>query len=100
MTKGPAWETDKGTFLRVVVSPASRGTDFVSEINTLAVHINLKSPAKKGKANTELVKKLAKKLGVSTTDIALVAGHRSREKTLLITRFSPEQILSRLSSIV
>ena len=65
-----------------------------------AVHVNLKGPAREGKANTELVKRLAKHLGLSTADIALVAGHKSRDKTLVVSSMKPEEVLARLSNVV
>jgi hypothetical protein len=100
MTHGPAWESEKGTFLRVIVRPGSNQNVLVSEIDDRAVHINLKSSPRKGKANAELVKRLAKTLSVSTADIVLVAGHKSREKTLLIADVSETEVLSELGTVV
>lgn len=100
MSTGPAWKTDKGTLIRVLVRPGSRDPDFVSEISEDTIHINLKGPARDGKANTELVKRLAKTLNLSTSSLFLVAGHKSREKTLLIVEMEPAEVLERLAGIV
>jgi uncharacterized protein (TIGR00251 family) len=100
MTSGAAWATDRGTFLRVVVRPNSKDEKLISEISDEAVHVNLKGPAREGKANTELVKRLAKHLGMSTADIVLAAGHKSREKTLVLKGVDPEEVLSKLSDVV
>ena len=84
MTHGPVWDNEKGVFIRVVVRPRSKEREFVAEVTSEFVHVNLSSPAREGKANTELIKRMAKTLGVSTGDITLVSGHKSREKTLFI----------------
>ncbi|MHA2358875.1 MAG: DUF167 domain-containing protein [Candidatus Thorarchaeota archaeon] len=93
------WESESGTFLRVIVRPNSREKNFVAEISPEAILVNLKSPAREGKANSELVKRLAKVLTISTGNIRLVAGHKSKEKTLLVESLSPEDIELRLSNV-
>ena len=85
MHKAAIWETEDGVFLRVLVRPKSTLKQLISDVNSDAVVVNLKSPAREGKANTELIKRMSKALGISTGNIRLVAGHKSREKTLLIT---------------
>jgi len=71
MHKDALWETEEGTHLRVLVKPKSTSREFVAG-------------AREGKANTELLKRLSKVLGISTGDIRLISGHKSREKTLVI----------------
>ena len=89
--------SEKGTFLRVIVKPNSKEKKLVGDINSESIQINLTGPAREGKANTELVKKLSKLLKVSTSSIKLVAGHKSREKTLLIEGLNAEEVEERLS---
>jgi uncharacterized protein (TIGR00251 family) len=84
MSSGAFWATEKGVFIRFVVRPKSKEKEFIREITPEYIHVNLSSPAREGKANTELVKKLAKILKVSTSQVALVSGHKSREKTIFI----------------
>jgi uncharacterized protein YggU (UPF0235/DUF167 family) len=43
----------------------------------------------KGKANAELIKKLAKHFDVSTANIKIVAGHKSKDKIVEITPNKP-----------
>jgi uncharacterized protein (TIGR00251 family) len=93
------WESERGTFLRVIVRPNSRDKNFVAEISPEVILVNLKSPAREGKANSELVKRLARVLTISAGNIRLVAGHKSKEKTLLVERLSPEDIEQRLSNV-
>ncbi|TET11832.1 MAG: hypothetical protein E3J86_01840 [Candidatus Thorarchaeota archaeon] len=93
------WETERGTILKVIVRPKSRERDFVVEISPEVIIINLKSPAREGKANSELVKRMAKVLAISTGSIKLIAGHKSKEKTLLIEGLSPQEIVQCLSNV-
>ena len=94
------WENERGTFIKVIVRPNSRSKEFVSEMTPEAVHLNLTGPAREGKANTELVKRMAKTLGVATGSITMIAGHRSREKMLLVTNMTREVVIQKLSEAI
>ncbi|MHA1905910.1 MAG: DUF167 domain-containing protein [Candidatus Thorarchaeota archaeon] len=85
MAENLLWESERGTFLRVLVRPNSGNRDFIESFSDTELVINLKGPAREGKANTELVKKMAKVLGTSTGNLSIASGHKSREKTLLIS---------------
>ncbi|RDE13118.1 MAG: hypothetical protein C4K48_09130 [Candidatus Thorarchaeota archaeon] len=100
MSEKSIWENERGTFIKVIVRPNSRSKEFVSEMTPEAVHLNLTGPAREGKANTELVKRMAKTLGVTTGTITMVAGHRSREKTLLVTDITREVVIQKLSEAI
>jgi len=71
----------------------------IAEVTPEAIHINLKGPAREGKANSELLKKLSKMLKISSTDIRLVAGHKSKEKTILIVGLDTEELTNRLLNL-
>lgn len=51
-----------------------------------------------GEANTELVKYMSKVLGLRKSDVRLDKGSRSRNKTLVVTGISREDILKILHS--
>jgi uncharacterized protein (TIGR00251 family) len=93
------WETARGTLLRVIVRPNSKEKNFVAHITPEAILVNLRSPAREGKANAELVKKLSKMLKISTSEISLVAGHKVREKTMLIVGMSAEELTNKLMNV-
>jgi uncharacterized protein (TIGR00251 family) len=93
------WESEKGTFLRVIVHPNSKEKNFVSEVTPEAIIINLKGPAREGRANSELLKRLSKILKLSTGHISIVAGHKSREKTVLIVTIDAADLKNRLSLV-
>jgi len=83
---------EKGTFLRVIVKPNSREKVLIAEMTEESILVNLTGPAREGKANTELVKRLAKKLGISTSAITIVSGHKSREKVLVIEGMNAQEV--------
>ncbi len=57
----------------------------------------LKSPPERGLANTELLKMLAKGLGVTQQEVSLLSGHTSRNKKIKIERsLNFEQVLALL----
>ncbi len=97
MDSKPIWMSEKGTFLRVIVKPNSKEKQLIAERTPDSILINLTGPAREGKANTELVKKLSKILKISSITIRIVAGHKSREKILLIDGLSTEEVEQRLS---
>ncbi|MHA2057284.1 MAG: DUF167 family protein [Candidatus Thorarchaeota archaeon] len=93
------WETARGTLVRVIVRPNSKESKFIAEVTQEVVVINLKGPAREGKANSELLKKLSKMLKISTAEISLVAGHKSREKTVLILGINAEELRNKLLNV-
>jgi uncharacterized protein (TIGR00251 family) len=99
MSKAVIWETGDGVFLRVLVRPKSALKQLISDANQDMVIVNLKSPAREGKANSELIKRLSKALGISTGDIRITAGHKSKEKILLITGLELKAVTGKIAEI-
>ena len=99
MAEAPVWETDSGIYVRVVVKLRSNERELVSEITDRAIVINLKSPAREGKANAELLKRVSKLLHISTGDVMIVAGHKSREKTIQVGGVNHKQILRAFQAV-
>ena len=54
------------------------------EVNGNEITIGVKSKPVDGKANKEIIKKLAKHFGVSSANIAIRSGHKSRDKIVEI----------------
>ena len=54
------------------------------EIKENQINIGIKSKPIRGEANKEIIKRLAKHFGVSTTLIQIKSGHKSREKIVEI----------------
>jgi uncharacterized protein (TIGR00251 family) len=99
MPKDAVWETDDGVFLRVFVKPKSTLKKLISDYNEDMVVVNLKSPAREGKANAELLKCMSKALGLSTGNVRLVAGLKSREKILLISGMELKAVVRKIAEI-
>lgn len=98
MSKSVVSESKEGCLLRVRVRPNSGKKGFIEEITEEYMLINLRSPAREGKANTELLKRLARHLDVSTTDLALVAGTKVREKVILVRNITSKRVLAKLKT--
>jgi len=54
------------------------------EIQENQINIGIKSKPVNGEANKEIIKKLAKHFGVSTSLVHIKSGHKSRQKTVEI----------------
>ncbi len=96
MEESPIVEREGHILVTVLVRPNSRSGQFIEEITDTCISVNLRSPAREGKANKELIKRLSKFLGVSNSSVTIVAGHKNREKTLAITGVNKEEALRRL----
>ncbi|NOR38288.1 MAG: YggU family protein [Candidatus Thorarchaeota archaeon] len=99
MSKRVVESTADGVLLRVAVKPRSRARTFIANIGVESVNLNLKAPAREGKANAELLKRVAKLLKLSTADVILVSGSKSRDKTLLIRGVTADRVLSVLQAV-
>jgi uncharacterized protein len=69
--------------LRVRVVPNAKRSEIVG-LHGEAIKIKIQAPAQEGKANAALLEFLAEKLSVPTRQVTLVAGEKSRDKTLAI----------------
>ena len=96
MKEGAIWDSEKGTFLRVLVRPKSKEQNLIAHFSDTDIIVNLRSPAREGKANTELVKRFSKLLHISTSSISLASGQKSREKTLLFHDMSADIIIQKI----
>ncbi|KAL1920563.1 uncharacterized protein VTP21DRAFT_940 [Calcarisporiella thermophila] len=90
--------TKEGVNIRLQVKPNARASQVV-EIGDL-VSIQIAAPPRDGEANKEVLVFLAEVLGARKTDISLIAGHKSREKTVRIggSQLTEEQIRSKLKA--
>ncbi len=93
------WENEKGTFIVIIVRPNSKEKGLVHDISEHEIVLNLIGPAREGRANTELIKRLSKALNISSSDIMIVAGHKIRKKTLLLQKVTAEEVISHLQKL-
>ncbi|MFX1602054.1 MAG: DUF167 domain-containing protein [Promethearchaeota archaeon] len=99
MPRDPVWENEEGAFLRVTARPRSKSREFVVGLDDESLVVNLASPAREGKANAELLKRLSKLLGISGRRVSLVSGHKSKEKTVFIEGLAAEQVAKTLHEV-
>jgi uncharacterized protein (TIGR00251 family) len=83
------------TLFRLRVVPNARRSE-VTGVYGEAIKIKVQAPAVEGKANEALRSFLAERLQVAAGCVELVAGEKSRDKTVAITGLSTEQIRERL----
>jgi uncharacterized protein (TIGR00251 family) len=55
--------------------------DFI-ELRDDHIEIGIRAKPVKGEANLEIVKKIAKHLGISKSNVRIIAGEKSREKVI------------------
>lgn len=68
--------------------PRSRSTEFVERMDDDTLKIRLKAVPEKGKANEELIRFLAKTLGIQKSDVVIVSGGTDTRKLLKIPDLS------------
>jgi uncharacterized protein len=56
------------------------------EVKDDKIEIGVMSRPQRGKANSEIIKKIAKHFGVSRSKVRLVSGEKSRNKIIEVTR--------------
>jgi uncharacterized protein len=81
--------------LRLRIVPNARRSEVVGEHGD-ALKIKIQAPALEGKANEALRDFLAERLDLPTNAIELVAGHKSRDKTVAITGLNTDEVRARL----
>lgn len=79
--------TPRGLLLAVRVSPRASKAAITGEENG-RLKVRLKAPPLEGRANRELLSVLAAALGLRKSRLQLVAGEKSRDKTVLLTGIS------------
>ena len=88
-------EKDGYVLIKIRVVPRASKSEIVGEHDgTLRVRIS--APPVDGAANAEVVKLLAKSLGVSRTDLVIVSGQTSKTKQLRIDGVTAAELRTRL----
>jgi hypothetical protein len=82
--------------LVVHVQPRARRTEAVGRHGD-AIRVRLAAPPVDGAANDELVRFVAKTLGVPRRAVRLVAGATSRRKVVEVDGINPEDVARRLA---
>ncbi|UCF60005.1 MAG: DUF167 domain-containing protein [Anaerolineaceae bacterium] len=90
----------KGAALTIRVTPRSRKTEFGGVMEDGTIRVRVAAPPVEGKANTALVKFLAKVLGVRKNRIDIVAGEKGLDKIISILDMSAEDAEQRIQGFL
>lgn len=82
----------EGVLLHIRVKTRARAQSFSITEDPPVCLVCVKAAPARGRANREVIKLVAKRLKISTSQIKLVAGVRSPRKTLLIESLAPEDV--------
>ncbi len=96
MKTAPGWYHWEGEDLLIAVriQPGASNDKIVEVVND-ALKIRITAPPEDGKANSHLVKYLAKTFGVAKSRVELIAGANNRNKRLRIQ--SPVKLMADIS---
>lgn len=81
--------------LQVHVVPNAKANQIAGEHGD-AIKIKLRAPAIEGKANAALIAFLSDRLRIPTQQVALLKGHKSRDKVIRIDGVTQDQLRERL----
>jgi uncharacterized protein (TIGR00251 family) len=95
-----ATEKDDDLLLTIMMHPGAK-TAKIEGIDPFRGSLGVKvtAQAQKGKANMELIKLLATVFGVPTSDILIIRGEKSRQKTVKIVNFNKKELEKKLNSL-
>lgn len=81
--------------LRLRVVPNAKRSEVVGEHGD-AIRVKVQAPAMDGKANEALLEFLAQQLGVPRRGLQLVAGEKSRDKSVMVAELDADEARRRL----
>lgn len=88
-------ERPEGVLFQIKVLPRSARSE-VTGVHGDALKIKITAPPVEGKANEEIVRFLAKRLGVKSAQVSIVNGGHSQIKTIAVSGMTGQQIRERL----
>lgn len=92
ITLNPTSDLDQvRTDIQIKLLPRSSRTEIIGKENKL-LKVKVTSPPVDGEANNALIRLLAKSLGISKKKVEIIAGKRSKLKTIRIYGLSEEDI--------
>ena len=89
-----------GVLVRLRVSPGARKTSVKGVYGEDAVKLSVAAPPVDGKANAEVERFLAGLLSVRTSDVSVVHGASSRDKSVFVWDGDPAEVLGRLGPLL
>jgi len=84
VSKGFVTAAKEGTLLNLHVSPGAKRTSVEGPYGDAAVKLKVAAPPAEGRANAEVERFLSKLLGVRRSDVTIIRGASSRDKSVLV----------------
>jgi len=81
--------------LEFKVIPGASTTE-LADLEGEMIRVRVAAPPEKGKANKELIRFLAKSLGIPKTTVVLLSGKTSRRKRIQVNGIGKEQVMRTL----
>jgi uncharacterized protein (TIGR00251 family) len=86
---------NKGTLLRIRVKPRSRKQAIILDGDCA---VCVKAAPTRGEANVEVLKVVAKALGIQTNRVYLISGKTTQNKIILIEDLDPKSVIEALKN--
>jgi uncharacterized protein (TIGR00251 family) len=81
--------------LEFKVIPRASTTEF-ADLKAEVIRVRVSAPPEKGKANKELIRFIAKRLGIPKATVVLLSGKTSRRKRIQVNGIGWEQVMRAL----
>ncbi|XP_063433285.1 UPF0235 protein C15orf40 homolog [Mytilus trossulus] len=88
---------DKSVSIKILAKPGAKHNS-ITGFEDDGIGVQISAPPVDGEANTELVKYMAKVLGIRKSDISLDKGSRSRNKVLVVNGLEKDVIITNIKS--
>ena len=98
MSRGYITSTEDGILLNLRVSPGANRSSIEGPYGESALKLKVAAPPVNGKANAEAERFLAKLLGISRSNVAVVRGASSRDKAVLVHGVGEDEAQKLLSA--
>ena len=81
--------------LEFKVTPKASTTEF-ADLKAEVIRVRVSAPPEKGKANKELIRFIAKRLGIPKATVVLLSGKNSRRKRMLVNGMGKDEVMRAL----
>lgn len=95
---GPIVTNPDNTILMKILAKPGAKINAITGFDQNEIGVQIAAPPVDGEANTELVKYMAKLLGIRKSDISLDKGSRSRNKILVISGVQKDDVMAKIIS--
>ncbi len=90
--------TSEGPVFRVRARPGG-SRRFAGGVHQGALKVQTTLPPEKGKANSDILKIVARALGLRKSQVSLAAGAKGRNKEVLVIGIDPDELQERLNAL-